>query len=103
MNKEYVIKNDLTKSVEVEQNIYKREILGAVGEPAETEEDVKEDVSAIDDVKVKIAEIQKSLSPVDKNKAKAALTEKELPTAIKSVTDIDVLNKVYTVLSEFKK
>lgn len=102
-NKEYVIKNDLTKSVEVEQNIYKREILGAVGEPAEAEEDVKEDVSAIDDVKAKIAEIQKSLSPVDKNKAKAALTEKELPTAIKSVTDIDVLNKVYTVLSEFKK
>ena len=102
-NKEYVIKNDLTKSVEVEQNIYKREILGAVGEPAEVEEDIKEDVSAIDDVKAKIAEIQKSLSPVDKNKAKAALTEKELPTAIKSVTDIDVLNKVYTVLSEFKK
>lgn len=102
-NKEYVIKNDLTKSVEVEQNIYKREILGAVGEPAETEEDVKEDVSAIDDVKAKIAEIQKSLSPVDKNKAKAALTEKELPTAIKSVTDVDVLNKVYAVLSEFKK
>ena len=102
-NKEYVIKNDLTKSVEVEQNIYKREILGAVGEPAEAEEDIKEDVSAIDDVKAKIAEIQKSLSPVDKNKAKAALTEKELPTAIKSVTDIDVLNKVYTVLSEFKK
>lgn len=102
-NKEYVIKNDLTKSVEVEQNIYKREILGAVGEPAEAEEDVKEDVSAIDDVKAKIAEIQKSLSPVDKNKAKAALTEKELPTAIKSVTDVDVLNKVYAVLSEFKK
>ena len=95
-NKEYVIKNDLTKSVEVEQNIYKREILGAVGEPAEAEEDIKE-------VKAKIAEIQKSLSPVDKNKAKAALTTKELPTAIKSVTDIDVLNKVYTVLSEFKK
>lgn len=102
-NKEYVIKNDLTKSVEVEQNIYKREILGAVGEPAETEEDIKEDVSAIDDVKAKIAKIQKSLSPVDKNKAKTALTEKKLPTAIKSVTDIDVLNKVYTVLSEFKK
>lgn len=102
-NKEYVIKNDLTKSVEVEQSIYKREILGAVGEPVETEEDTKEDVSAIDDVKAKIAEIQKSLSPVDKNKAKAALTEKELPIAIKSVTDIDVLNKVYATLSDFKK
>lgn len=102
-NKEYVIKNDLTKSVEVEQNIYKREILGAVGEPVETEEDVKEDVSALDDIKAKIAEIQKSLSPVDKNKAKAKLTEKGLPVAIKSVTNIDVLKSVYKVLSEFKK
>lgn len=102
-NKEYVIKNDLTKSVEVEQNIYKREILGAVGEPVETEEDVNEDVSALDDIKAKIAEIQKSLSPVDKNKAKAKLTEKGLPVAIKSVTNIDVLKSVYKVLSEFKK
>lgn len=102
-NKEYVIKNDLTKSVEVEQNIYKREILGAVGEPVETEEDIKEDVSALDDIKAKIAEIQKSLSPVDKNKAKAKLTEKGLPVAIKSVTNIDVLKSVYKVLSEFKK
>lgn len=102
-NKEYVIKNDLTKSVEVEQNIYKREILGAVGEPVETEEDVREDVSALDDIKAKIAEIQKSLSPVDKNKAKAKLTEKGLPVAIKSVTNIDVLKSVYKVLSEFKK
>ena len=102
-NKEYVIKNDLTKSVEVEQNIYKREILGAVGEPAETEEETNEDVSAVDDIKAKISEIQKSISPVDKNKAKATLTKKGLPTTIKSVTDVDVLNKVYAVLSEFKK
>ena len=101
-NKEYVIKNDLTKSVEVEQNIYKREILGAVGEPAETD-DTKEDVSAVDDIKAKISAIQKSLSPVDKNKAKAALTEKSLPTAIKAETNIDVLNQVYEVLSQFKK
>lgn len=102
-NKEYVIKNDLTKSVEVEQDIYKREILGAVGEPVESVETSEAAENATDDIKAKITAIQKSLSPVEKTKAKAALTEKNLPVAIKSVTDTEVLNKIYDVLSAFKK
>lgn len=102
-NKEYVIKNDLTKSVEVEQDIYKREILGAVGEPVESVETSEAAENATDDIKAKITAIQKSLSPVEKTKAKEALTEKNLPVAIKSVTDTEVLNKIYDVLSAFKK
>ena len=31
--KEFVVKNDLTKSVETEQNLYEKEVLGRVGEP----------------------------------------------------------------------
>lgn len=102
-NKEYVIKNDLTKSVEVEQDIYKREILGAVGEPVETTETTETTQDSSDDIKAKITAIQKSLSPVEKTKAKAALTEKNLPVAIKSVTDTEILNKIYDVLSAFEK
>ena len=102
-NKEYVIKNDLTKSVEVEQDIYKREILGAVGEPVEANETTETTQDSFDDIKVKITAIQKSLSPVEKTKAKAALTEKNLPIAIKSVTDTETLNKIYEILSAFKK
>lgn len=102
-NKEYVIKNDLTKSVEVEQDIYKREILGAVGEPVETTETTETTQDSSDDIKVKITAIQKSLSPVEKTKAKAALTEKNLPVAIKSITDTEILNKIYDVLSAFEK
>ena len=102
-NKEYVIKNDLTKSVEVEQDIYKREILGAVGEPVETNETTETTQDSSDDIKAKITAIQKSLSPVEKTKAKAALTEKNLPIAIKSVTDTETLNKIYEILSAFKK
>lgn len=33
-HKSFVVKNDLTKSVEVEQNLYAREVLGKVGVPA---------------------------------------------------------------------
>ena len=102
-NKEYVIKNDLTKSVEVEQDIYKREILGAVGEPVETAETTETTQDSSDDIKAKITAIQKSLSPVEKTKAKAALTEKNLPVAIKSITDTETLNKIYDVLSAFEK
>lgn len=102
-NKEYVIKNDLTKSVEVEQDIYKREILGAVGEPVEANETTETTQDSSDDIKAKITAIQKSLSPVEKTKAKAALTEKNLPIAIKSVTDTETLNKIYEILSVFEK
>lgn len=103
-NKEYVIKNDLTKSVEVEQDIYKREILGAVGEPVETSETNDESTSnTVDDIKEKIVAIQKSLNPMEKTKAKTALKENNLPLAIKSITDIEVLTKIYDVLSTFKK
>lgn len=102
-NKEYVIKNDLTKSVEVEQDIYKREILGAVGEPVEANETTETTQDSSDDIKAKITAIQKSLSPVEKTKAKAALTEKNLPIAIKSVTDTEILNKIYEILSAFEK
>lgn len=102
-NKEYVIKNDLTKSVEVEQDIYKREILGAVGEPVEANETTETTQDSSDDIKTKITAIQKSLSPVEKTKAKAALTEKNLPIAIKSVTDTETLNKIYEILSAFEK
>ena len=102
-NKEYVIKNDLTKSVEVEQDIYKREILGAVGEPVEANETTETTQDSSDDIKAKITAIQKSLSPVEKTKAKAALTEKNLPIAIKSVIDTETLNKIYEILSAFEK
>lgn len=102
-NKEYVIKNDLTKSVEVEQDIYKREILGAVGEPAENAEGTEISQNLPDDIKAKITAIQKSLSPVEKTKAKAALAENNLPVAIRSVIDTEVLNKIYDVLSVFEK
>lgn len=104
-NKEFTIKNSLVQSVEKEQDIYAREILGTAGKPADISDDSNNDSSttdSVDDIKSQISAIQKSLNPVQKSKAKAALTEAGLPTAIKSITDIKVLEKCLEILSKIK-
>ncbi len=100
--KEFILKNDLNNAVETEYKMWEKESMDTL-ESSDSKANNTESVISLDDIKSKIAAIQKSLSPVDKTKAKTALSEKNLPIAIKSVTDIDVLNKIYEVLSEFKK
>lgn len=105
-NKEFVVKNSLVQSVEKEQDIYAREILGSAGKPVDNTEDTPNDSNDSTDelasIKEQISAIQKSLNPVQKSKAKAALTDAGLPTAIKSVTDIEVLKKCLDTISNIK-
>lgn len=93
--KVFVVKNDLTKAVDVEQNIYSKEILGKVGEPA-NEESAEENSSGVDieTMKKEIIAKKNALSPVDKKKMGDKLKEAGLPTAFKNVTDAAVLQKV---------
>lgn len=90
--KEFILKNDLTKAVDVEQDIYSKEILGSVGAPAESVEPTEE-ITA-ESLKAEINACIKSLTPPQKTEMKKKLTDAKLPTAFKSVTDINVLNKV---------
>jgi hypothetical protein len=104
-NKEFVVKNSLVQSVEKEQDIYAREILGSAGKPVDNTEDTPKESNNTDElasIKEQISAIQKSLNPVQKSKAKAALTDAGLPTAIKSVTDIEVLKKCLETISNIK-
>lgn len=105
-NKEFVVKNSLVQSVEKEQDIYAREILGSAGKPVDNTEDTPNESNNSTDeltsIKEQISAIQKSLNPVQKSKAKAALTDAGLPTAIKSVTDIEVLRKCLEIISNIK-
>lgn len=93
---EWVLKNDLTKAIEVEQELYKKEVLGSVG--ITEEKDVKEEsVSCdtdIEEIKKEIIAKRNALSPVDKKAMKEKLEKAGLPTAYKNVTDVDILNKV---------
>ncbi len=103
-NKAYVIKNDLVKAVEIENNIYEREILGAAGDITDSKSTASTETSdnKISDLKAEISAIQKAMNPVQKSNAKKSLTEAGLPTVIKSVTDIGILNKCLKVLSNIK-
>lgn len=93
---EWVLKNDLTKAIEVEQELYKKEVLGSVG--ITEEKDVKEEPVShdtdIEEIKKEIIAKRNALSPVDKKAMKEKLEKVGLPTAYKNVTDVDILNKV---------
>ena len=93
--KSFVVKNDLTKAVDVEQNIYSKEILGKVGEPA-NEDSTEENSSGVDieAMKKEIIAKKNALSPVDKKEMGDKLKAAGLPTAFKNVTDATVLQKV---------
>ena len=91
--KSFVLKNDLTKAVDVEQNIYSKEILGSVGSPVESSSEPTTEVTA-DSLRTEITDYIKSLTPPQKTEMKKKLTDANLPTAFKSVTDVSVLQKV---------
>ena len=93
--KAFVVKNDLTKAVDVEQNIYSKEILGKVGEPA-NEESAEENNSGVDieAMKKEIIAKRNALPPMEKKAMKEKLEAEGLPTAYKNVTDATVLQKV---------
>lgn len=100
-NKTFVVKNDLTKSVEVEQDLYAKEVLGKVGVPvnevnSHTSDSTtpNENVGDIEKIKKEIIAKRNALSPVDKKVMKEKLEKAGLPTAYKNVTDVDILNKV---------
>ena len=101
-NKEFVIRNDLTKSVEIEQNIYKTEILGS----SETVNEKTNDNNAsneIENIREEIANIQKSFSPIGKTNAKKALGEAGIPTAVSKIEDVETLKKVLEILKNSKE
>lgn len=104
-NNSFIVKNSLVESVGKEQELYAREVLGSAGKPVEKIDDSSESASSVDEVaeiKSEISAIQKSLNPVQKSAAKKALADAGLPTAIKSVTDIEVLKKCKEILAGIK-
>lgn len=100
-NTAFVVKNNLSKSVAIEQNIYKKEALKIAGEDEMITDNESENNNELDDIKAKIKSLQGSLNPVQKSEAKKKLTDAGLPTAFKTVTDIDILKQVVEILSSF--
>lgn len=96
--KEFVVKNDLIKSVEVEQNLYAKEVLGKVGVPVDevSQTNTTEPNNNGVDIEAMKADIRakiNALPPVKKKEMKEKLEKAGLPTAFKNVTDVAVLEK----------
>ena len=80
--KEFVLKNDLDKAVETEQEMYEKEAMelhkSLKGDSTTTSETTSDD----------------ALPPTEKKAMKEKLEAAGLPTAYKNVTDVETLNKV---------
>ena len=100
----FSVKNDLTKAVAIEQDIYTREVLGKVGEPVDSiESSENSSNNQISELLNKISITMKGLNPIEKTKAKEALSAKSLPiksTEMKKITDIKTLERVLEVISK---
>lgn len=97
--KDFVVKNDLTKSVKVEQDLYSKEVLGKVGVPSDEviDSDLTDSKNTNDDItaiKKEIIAKRNALPAPEKKAMKEKLESEGLPTAYKNVTDIDILKKV---------
>lgn len=100
-NEKFVLKNDLTKAVDVEQDIYKKEILGEVGAPTEMVEDRSPNLNDEAEIlRKEIANARNSLAPAKKADVKRKLENAGLPTSFKNVVDVEVLKNVLNTIRE---
>lgn len=93
--KEFVIQNNLSKSVEIEHDIYKKELTG------DTQEESQSKSSSNNEVDVLIKEIDEEigkLTPVKKSEMKKKVTEAKLPTNFKKETNVEVLKNILDIV-----
>lgn len=93
----FVVKNDLSKAVDIEQEIYTNEILGK-DEPKQDnfmpEPTVSPQKTEAESIKKEIIAKRNALPPLEKKAMKEKLDAAGLPTAYKNVTDVDILKQV---------
>lgn len=97
----FTLKNDLTKAVDIEQDIYSKEILGKVGETVskDTSSNESSEGDNLDSLKKEIRSKISALSPISKKEMKEKLKNENLPVDFKNVVDIVVLKKVLDILN----
>lgn len=104
--KEFVLKNDLDKAVETEQEMYEKEAMelhnslqNSKNQIPVTSSSTENDIKTVDveSMKSEIREKISSLPPIKKKEMKEKLEKAGLPTAFKSVTDVEVLEKALSM------
>lgn len=100
-NKEFIIKNGLNDAVNTELKLSMRD-LGIDDDEPETKASNKSDSSepTVESIRAKLNDMISKASPIKKNNAINALKEAGLPTAFRSMTDIEKLKKVAAVMEK---
>ncbi len=99
--KEFILKNDLDKAVETEQEMYEKEAMELHNSIIESNTVTSSDnnVDELESIKKEILAKKNALSPANKRIIKEKLDNLGLPTAYKNVTDVDILKKVLEVFN----
>ena len=99
--KEFILKNDLDKAVETEQEMYEKEAMELHNSIIESNAVTSSDnnVDELESIKKEILAKKNALSPANKRIIKEKLDNLGLPTAYKNVTDVDILKKVLEVFN----
>ena len=99
--KEFILKNDLDKAVETEQEMYEKEAMELHNSIIESNAVTSSDnnVDELESIKKEILAKKNALSPANKRIIKEKLDNLGLPTAYKNVTDADILKKVLEVFN----
>ena len=95
--KEFILQNDLDKSIETDQKLFERQMLGTeiVSDPTPVEA-----VDNLDNIKKEIQVAIKKLTPPEKNEMKTKLANAGLPVAYQKETDASVLNQILAIVTE---
>ena len=96
---DFVINNNLSKAINKEYEMAKKEVMG---KEDESKNDEQNSINDAQELIKQIDEKLNSLSPVNKSQAKKKVTSEGLPTNYKKLTDIDKLKEILKVISEIE-
>ena len=101
-NKEFIIKNGLNDAVKTEVKLNMRDLGIDDDEPDAKATDSKSDSAepTAESIKAKLSSMLSAASPIKKNNAATALKNAGLPTAFRSMTDIEKLKQIASVMEK---
>ena len=93
--KDFTLRNDLDKAIDTDQAIFEKQMLG--NNAAVEEKPVAAD--SVNDMKTAIKSVVAKLTPAGKQDMKKKLTEANLPVNFATVTDMNVLQQILSIVS----
>lgn len=94
----FVVKNSMEKAIEIEENMYKKQN-GIADNTSESNEASNADASmSVSDIKAELKTYLSKFFPEKKREVASRLKDEELPTSFSKVNDVDILNRILTIV-----